>query len=167
MAAFVFALAWLTPTRRMDTWLQALVTFSMRTRTLISPEQGWILVHSEKKYGRGKDDPSPTAELRRLARGWWWHWSNGRYPVREDGRPHRILFSWRDAIFAEGTATITRHISDGMRKLGYQFAFVLLTFTKRKRVTLAKLPLGKRRKAHRSMIRLTPAVLLAYDKKKR
>lgn len=53
-----------------------------------------------------------------------------------------------------------------MRSQGYQFAFVLLTFAKRKKVTLEQLPLGKRRKAHRSMIRLTPAVLAAYDRKK-
>jgi hypothetical protein len=138
----------------------------MRTRTLIDPEPGWILVHSEAKYGEGQPDASPKAELRKLARGWWWHWSNGNSPLKEDGRPHRVLFSWHHDIFAEGTATITRQIGSGMRRHGYQFAFVLLQFTKRKKVTFEQLPLGKRRTRHRSMIRLTPTVLAAYDKKK-
>lgn len=136
-------------------------------RTLIDPEPGWILVHSDKKYGRGRDDASPKAELRRLARGWWWHWSSGRFPLKEDGRPHRILFSWGDDIFAEGTATITRQIGKGMRRQGYQFAFVLLQFRRRTIVTFDQLPLGRRRRQHRSMLRLTPAVLAAYDRKKR
>lgn len=89
----------------MDTKRADSLASNMRTRTLISPEPGWILVHSGKKYGSGKDDPSPKAELRRLARGWWWHWSSGRHPLKEDGRPHRVLFSWHQGIFAEGTAT--------------------------------------------------------------
>lgn len=89
------------------------------------------------------------------------------YPFKEDGRPHRLLFSWEDEIFAEGTATITRQIDEADRKHGHQFAFVLLQYRRRRKITLEQLPLGKRRTTHRSLIRLTRQVLAAYDRKKR
>lgn len=89
---------------------------------------GWILIHSDREFHADAQYKTPQAELRDIQnkRGLHWHWSLPR-AMKDDGRPYRLLLSWKGSVFGEAVASITRQIDDGWRDR-YNFAFVFWSY---------------------------------------
>jgi hypothetical protein len=123
---------------------------------------GWMLVHSKKKYGDGQEHPTPMRELKERYVGEVdWHWRHPK-PPRARG-PFVILLAWDGVIFGEASAEVT-HLVHPDAKGEFNFVFKLTAYKPSGPVRLDRLPLGKRRTSHRSMIRLDPGVIDAYEK---
>jgi hypothetical protein len=124
---------------------------SLKTQTRL----GWILIHSSKKYGKGKSYMSPQEELKEYEPDWKWH-RKFRRPPRAGGPPLTILFAWQGTIFGEATATVTHSVENRE----YNCAFVLHRYRERKPVRLSKLTKRK----HHGLIKLNNRILKTYYK---
>jgi hypothetical protein len=124
---------------------------------------GWILVHSEEKFGDGQDYDTPMEELAEIYEpGLLWHW-NHTQPFK-DGGPFSILFGWKNGVFGACTADTTRKIKPSKE---FNFAFRLHAgYQEHRPVPFDKLKLGNRLHHHRSLIRLDADVLAAYKRLK-
>jgi hypothetical protein len=134
--------------------------------SVIGEAPGWILIHSEKKFGQPEyqyDNPEDELDKEFSRKGLMWHWK-WKNALREGG-PYRILFAWEGKVFGEGLAKITHNIERSMYP-EYNFAFFVSKYRKRKKVSLADLPLGNREIHHHSLIKLDRAILAAYDRLK-
>jgi hypothetical protein len=124
---------------------------------------GWILVHSEDKYGidDGFDYDTPIDELDDVFEpDVAWHWRHAKPP--HVGGPYTLLFAWHGEVFGEGEGDVTHKVE----LKGYNFAFRLRKYRKHKPVAFAMLSLGNRERHHRSLIRLDAVILAAYQKLK-
>ncbi|MGC2422596.1 MAG: phospholipase D-like domain-containing protein [Candidatus Acidiferrales bacterium] len=136
-------------------------TASSRVLSHSTDKRGWILIHSQKKYG---EYGSPQEEIEKEWKGKVarkrWYWVLPR-PMKERTGPFRLLLSWQGVIFGEFLASkVTRKIKTDTKE-GYNFAFVLDAYYPRRKVPLNKVHVPKH---HRSMIKLDKRILTAYEK---
>lgn len=130
-----------------------------------TPALGWIVVHSEKAYKREGVWKNPMKQLRNE----WsakegvldWGWTSPK--MNQNQTPRRVLLAWKGAVFGHAIATI-RDASQEEIDEGSKFFFVLTKFKRAKSVSFEKLPLGRRRRHHRGLIRLDEKILAAYWK---
>jgi hypothetical protein len=124
--------------------------------------RGWILIHSESKYDGTGPYRTPQDQLdKEFQPGKRWHW-NLNPPMKDDGRPHRLLLAWDQSVFGEATARISQKVDRGAKK-EYSFVFVLSAYKAlQKPIPFGRLRLGSREHYHRSLIRLDDQVLAAY-----
>lgn len=128
-----------------------------------TPALGWIVVHSEDAYKRDGVWESPIQQLKKV----WspkegvldWGWTSPK--MKENSTPRRVLLAWKGEVFGHAIATI-RSASEDEIDDGAQFFFVLTEFQWAKHVSFEKLPLGRRRRHHRGLIRLDEKILEAY-----
>ena len=128
-----------------------------------TPALGWIVVHSENAYKREGVWESPIRQLEEV----WspkegvleWGWTSPK--MKENSTPRRVLLAWKGEVFGHAIARI-RGASEEEIDDGSQFFFVLTNFQRAKRVPFEKLPLGRRRRHHRGLIRLDEKILAAY-----
>lgn len=124
-----------------------------------------IIVHSEKVYKREGDWKSPIHQLKKE----WspkkgvveWGWTSPK--MKENPNPRRLLLAWKGEVFGHAVATV-REASDEEIEAGSAFFFVLRKFQRAKPVSFQKLPLGRRRRHHRGLIRLDGKILATYWK---
>ena len=128
-----------------------------------TPASGWIVVHSEDAYKREGVWENPMQQLQKL----WdpkegvldWGWTSPK--MKENSTPRRVLLAWKGEVFGHAIARI-KGASEEEIDDGSQFFFVLTKFQWAKRVPFEKLPLGRRRRHHRGLIRLDEKILAAY-----
>ncbi len=128
-----------------------------------TPALGWIIVHSEKAYKRDGFWKSPMHQLKKQWRSKTleldWGWTNPK--MKENSSPRRVLLAWKGEVFGHAIATIKKASEEEIDE-GSQFFFVLTEFQWAKHVSFKKLPLGRRRRHHRGLIRLDERILAAY-----
>lgn len=127
---------------------------------------GWILVHSQEAYAKS-DWESPEEQLEKQwnARVGKLHWSWSSPMMNENATKRRVLLAWRQEVFGHAIATVEEGTAED-KKAGEPYFFVLTDYERNNRsVAFADLPLGKRRKHHRGLIRLDEEILAAYDRK--
>lgn len=130
-----------------------------------TPALGWIVVHSEAAYKREDDWESPIEQLKEE----WspkegvleWGWTSPK--MKENSTPRCVLLAWKGEVFGHAIATI-RDASEEEIDEGSEFFFVLTKFQRAKSVPFKKLPLGRRRRHHRGLIRLDDKILATYWK---
>lgn len=130
------------------------------------PALGWIVVHSEKAYKREGVWKSP---MKQLEKEWRpkegqldWGWTSPK--MKENSTPRRVLLAWKGEVFGHAVATI-RDASEEEIDEGSEFFFILTKFEWAKSVSFKRLPLGRRRRHHRGLIRLNDKILAAYWKR--
>jgi len=128
------------------------------------PAMGWILVHSEDKFGGPGQDSSPQEELDAMADagsipGDTWNWNAGRPP--RTGGPRTLLMSWKGHVFAECMASV-EHLR---KSSGGAFRFRLESYEPYMPLRLTKLlPGDDRARYHRGLIRLDQRISDRYRK---
>lgn len=134
------------------------------------PSLGWILVHSEQRYGKGDDLDNPIDELA----AYWpkrpgnllWHWTRSK-PLRESDETRRLLLAWKQEVFGEATATVTHKIEEDAHDKA-NFAFRLSDYQLLRRpIPFGVLRLGTREHQYRDLIRLDSEIWEAYELQKR
>lgn len=134
-----------------------------------TPVPGWILVHSEQAY---QADPNWESPIEQLENCWEeregelsWSWTSPK--LKGSAVPRRLLFAWRGEVFGHATATV-EEASPADKKKGYPYFFILTDLKWAKPyVSFYDLPLGRRRRHHRGLIRLDERILAAYEKKQK
>jgi|SRR5579883_381761 hypothetical protein len=139
-------------------------TASSRVLSHSTDKLGWILIHSNRKYGGKNQEDSPQDEIDKEFKGnvagEKWYWTLPR-PMKERAGPFRLLLCWQGVIFGEFVASkVTRKIESRMKKKGYNFAFVLDSYYPMRKTPLKKIYA----KPHRGMITLDKRILTAYEK---
>ncbi|KAB2912391.1 MAG: hypothetical protein F9K30_20830 [Dechloromonas sp.] len=128
-----------------------------------TPALGWIIVHSEEAYKRDGDWESPMHQLknqwRSKTRELDWGWTSPK--MKQDPTPRRVLLAWKGEVFGHAIATIKEATEDEIAE-GSEFFFTLTEFQWAKPVSFKTLPLGRRRRHHRGLIRLDEKILAAY-----